>query len=302
MLSWRWNSGMELGVNLNLKSQKLPWTEFKLSSKFPLSVRRFAAAKHNFNHYFRSLCFRFCRHCLEFELFCVQNNKRSYATVCVCLYVIVFPYFTACLDQMTYSFVQMQYLFHCLNEFDAGLDKTQKKGKNKILRRMFHQGNGQIFRDSLKQQKYVSIFSVFPLAETAVNIGYSCKMLTDDMTEVFIINGHTVQSVRQELRSVYFIADLPKPLVFFQHTRTSKDVHLDKKKFPKHAWLEFQLLQRDQKKLWSVTDSARLKQMCDVQWYTSAIRDRIKKNVVQEIKFLDFYRINLCISAKMRYL
>ncbi|XP_036071928.1 phospholipid-transporting ATPase ID isoform X3 [Oryzias melastigma] len=36
--------------------------------------------------------------------------------------------------------------------------------------------------------------------ETAVNIGYSCKMLTDDMTEVFIINGHTVQSVRQELR------------------------------------------------------------------------------------------------------
>uniref|UniRef100_A0A8C9SHL6 Phospholipid-transporting ATPase n=1 Tax=Scleropages formosus TaxID=113540 RepID=A0A8C9SHL6_SCLFO len=36
--------------------------------------------------------------------------------------------------------------------------------------------------------------------ETAVNIGYSCKMLTDDMTEVFIINGHTVQSVREELR------------------------------------------------------------------------------------------------------
>uniref|UniRef100_A0A8C5BPX7 Phospholipid-transporting ATPase n=1 Tax=Gadus morhua TaxID=8049 RepID=A0A8C5BPX7_GADMO len=39
--------------------------------------------------------------------------------------------------------------------------------------------------------------------ETAVNIGYSCKMLTDDMGEVFIVNGHTVQSVRQELRSVY---------------------------------------------------------------------------------------------------
>ncbi|KAM4567722.1 phospholipid-transporting ATPase ID isoform 2-T2 [Fundulus diaphanus] len=36
--------------------------------------------------------------------------------------------------------------------------------------------------------------------ETAVNIGYSCKMLTDEMTEVFIISGHTVQSVRQELR------------------------------------------------------------------------------------------------------
>uniref|UniRef100_A0A672J8C2 Phospholipid-transporting ATPase n=1 Tax=Salarias fasciatus TaxID=181472 RepID=A0A672J8C2_SALFA len=36
--------------------------------------------------------------------------------------------------------------------------------------------------------------------ETAVNIGYSCKMLTDDMTEVFIIGGHTVQSVRQDCR------------------------------------------------------------------------------------------------------
>uniref|UniRef100_A0A8C4FBA0 Phospholipid-transporting ATPase n=1 Tax=Dicentrarchus labrax TaxID=13489 RepID=A0A8C4FBA0_DICLA len=38
--------------------------------------------------------------------------------------------------------------------------------------------------------------------ETAVNIGYSCKMLTDNMTEVFIIRGHTVQSVRQDFRSV----------------------------------------------------------------------------------------------------
>uniref|UniRef100_A0A8C6LTH6 Phospholipid-transporting ATPase n=1 Tax=Nothobranchius furzeri TaxID=105023 RepID=A0A8C6LTH6_NOTFU len=37
--------------------------------------------------------------------------------------------------------------------------------------------------------------------ETAVNIGYSCKMLTDDMMEVFTISGRTVQSVRQELGS-----------------------------------------------------------------------------------------------------
>ncbi|XP_062848850.1 phospholipid-transporting ATPase ID [Trichomycterus rosablanca] len=36
--------------------------------------------------------------------------------------------------------------------------------------------------------------------ETAVNIGYSCKMLTNSMTEVFIVNGHTVQSVRGDLR------------------------------------------------------------------------------------------------------
>ncbi|XP_066062817.1 phospholipid-transporting ATPase ID isoform X3 [Chamaea fasciata] len=36
--------------------------------------------------------------------------------------------------------------------------------------------------------------------ETAVNIGYSCKMLTDDMTEVFVVSGHTVLEVREELR------------------------------------------------------------------------------------------------------
>ncbi|XP_033927142.1 phospholipid-transporting ATPase ID isoform X2 [Melopsittacus undulatus] len=36
--------------------------------------------------------------------------------------------------------------------------------------------------------------------ETAVNIGYSCKMLTDDMTEVFMVTGHTVLEVREELR------------------------------------------------------------------------------------------------------
>jgi len=47
-----------------------------------------------------------------------------------------------------------------------------------------------------------SVTDSLPLTETAVNIGYSCKMLTDDMTEVFIISGHTVQSVRQELGSV----------------------------------------------------------------------------------------------------
>lgn len=45
------------------------------------------------------------------------------------------------------------------------------------------------------------------LAETAVNIGYSCKMLTDDMTEVFIVTGHTVLEVREELRW----AGLPGP-------------------------------------------------------------------------------------------
>uniref|UniRef100_A0A4W5MPT0 Phospholipid-transporting ATPase n=1 Tax=Hucho hucho TaxID=62062 RepID=A0A4W5MPT0_9TELE len=45
--------------------------------------------------------------------------------------------------------------------------------------------------------------------ETAVNIGYSCKMLTGDMTEVFIISGNTVLSVREELRYSNYLLFLP---------------------------------------------------------------------------------------------
>uniref|UniRef100_A0A1A8FKH8 Phospholipid-transporting ATPase n=4 Tax=Nothobranchius korthausae TaxID=1143690 RepID=A0A1A8FKH8_9TELE len=37
--------------------------------------------------------------------------------------------------------------------------------------------------------------------ETAMNIGYSCNMLRDDMNEVFIISGHTLLEVKQQLRS-----------------------------------------------------------------------------------------------------
>ncbi|CAM4528908.1 unnamed protein product [Lepidochelys kempii] len=36
--------------------------------------------------------------------------------------------------------------------------------------------------------------------ETAMNIGYSCNMLTDTMNEIFIVAGHTVTAVREELR------------------------------------------------------------------------------------------------------
>uniref|UniRef100_A0A669EA79 Phospholipid-transporting ATPase n=1 Tax=Oreochromis niloticus TaxID=8128 RepID=A0A669EA79_ORENI len=37
--------------------------------------------------------------------------------------------------------------------------------------------------------------------ETAMNIGYSCNMLRDDMNEVFVISGHSLQDVQQQLRS-----------------------------------------------------------------------------------------------------
>lgn len=35
--------------------------------------------------------------------------------------------------------------------------------------------------------------------ETAINIGYSCHLLTDDMTEVFTIDGETLESVQQAI-------------------------------------------------------------------------------------------------------
>nr|XP_046249228.1 probable phospholipid-transporting ATPase IM isoform X1 [Scatophagus argus] len=37
--------------------------------------------------------------------------------------------------------------------------------------------------------------------ETAMNIGYSCNMLRDDMNEVFVISGHTPPEVQRQLRS-----------------------------------------------------------------------------------------------------
>ncbi|MEE6503137.1 hypothetical protein FKM82_004751 [Ascaphus truei] len=36
--------------------------------------------------------------------------------------------------------------------------------------------------------------------ETAMNIGYSCHMLTDEMNDIFIVSGHSVTEVREELR------------------------------------------------------------------------------------------------------
>ncbi|XP_037539634.1 phospholipid-transporting ATPase ID [Nematolebias whitei] len=37
--------------------------------------------------------------------------------------------------------------------------------------------------------------------ETAMSIGYSCNMLRDDMNEVFVVSGHTLLEVQEQLRS-----------------------------------------------------------------------------------------------------
>ena len=39
-----------------------------------------------------------------------------------------------------------------------------------------------------------------PFTETAVNIGYSCRLLTDEMEEVFTIDGESYESVLNQLK------------------------------------------------------------------------------------------------------
>lgn len=39
------------------------------------------------------------------------------------------------------------------------------------------------------------------VTETAENIGYSCNLLREEMTEVFIVSGNSPDDVRAELRS-----------------------------------------------------------------------------------------------------
>uniref|UniRef100_A0ABI7Y3D3 Phospholipid-transporting ATPase n=1 Tax=Felis catus TaxID=9685 RepID=A0ABI7Y3D3_FELCA len=49
-------------------------------------------------------------------------------------------------------------------------------------------------------QHWSSTLDTSGLLETAINIGYACNMLTDDMNDVFIISGNTAVEVREELR------------------------------------------------------------------------------------------------------
>ena len=45
----------------------------------------------------------------------------------------------------------------------------------------------------------VFIESVLYVSETAINIGYSCQLLTDDMEEVFIIDAEDPAEVKKQL-------------------------------------------------------------------------------------------------------
>jgi hypothetical protein len=41
---------------------------------------------------------------------------------------------------------------------------------------------------------------LFTISETAINIGYSCQLLTDDMMDVFIVDGITKVEVEEQLK------------------------------------------------------------------------------------------------------
>jgi len=43
------------------------------------------------------------------------------------------------------------------------------------------------------------LFAILP-TETAINIGYSCQLLTDELADVFIVDGNSVEEVEKQLR------------------------------------------------------------------------------------------------------
>ncbi len=46
---------------------------------------------------------------------------------------------------------------------------------------------------------YVVLVNHFLFLETAINIGYSCQLLTDDMVDIFIVDGQNVEDVELQL-------------------------------------------------------------------------------------------------------
>lgn len=43
------------------------------------------------------------------------------------------------------------------------------------------------------------ILVAFDNTETAINIGYSCQLLTDDMVDIFIVDGQNMEDVELQL-------------------------------------------------------------------------------------------------------
>lgn len=47
---------------------------------------------------------------------------------------------------------------------------------------------------------FLQFFLFIPTIETAINIGYSCQLLTDDLVDVFVVDGTTMDEVEKQLR------------------------------------------------------------------------------------------------------
>ncbi|KAM6930861.1 phospholipid-transporting ATPase ID-like [Xenentodon cancila] len=62
--------------------------------------------------------------------------------------------------------------------------------------------------------------------ETAENIGYSCNLLREEMNEVFIVSGHSLEDVRQELRNarISMKPDAAENSVFLSEEAAGKGV------------------------------------------------------------------------------
>ncbi len=52
----------------------------------------------------------------------------------------------------------------------------------------------------MKSSSYEFIWIL--VSETAINIGYSCKLLTDEMEEIYIVDGESYDEVLEQLTKV----------------------------------------------------------------------------------------------------
>lgn len=74
---------------------------------------------------------------------------------------------------------------------------------------LFHQSTGLGLKDVRSVLlKIVSVLFFFCFPETAVNIGYSCRLLTDSMKEVFLINAEDMSTVEEQLDKA--VADIKR--------------------------------------------------------------------------------------------
>jgi hypothetical protein len=58
----------------------------------------------------------------------------------------------------------------------------------------------QITSQDIIVRGFCILLAIIMHTETAINIGYSCHLLTDDMTEIHVIDADTYEEVENQLR------------------------------------------------------------------------------------------------------